>query len=54
MLFRSRSLSLAPGADKALRDRTREALEALGHPADARAESLSPAQWRALWERLCP
>jgi len=50
----ARSLSLAPGADKALRDRTREALEALGHPADARAESLSPAQWRALWERLCP
>jgi len=49
----ARSLSLAPGADKALRDRTREALEALGHPADARAESLSPAQWRALWERLC-
>ena len=50
----ARSLSLAPGADKARRDRTREALEALGHPADARAESLSPAQWRALWERLCP
>ena len=31
-----------------------EALEALGHPADARGESLSPADWRALWERLCP
>jgi 16S rRNA (adenine1518-N6/adenine1519-N6)-dimethyltransferase len=50
----ARSLSLAPGADKAMRDRTREALEALGHPADARAESLSPADWRAFWERLCP
>ena len=50
----ARSLSLAPGADKTLRDRTREALEALGHPADARGEALSPAQWRALWERLCP
>ena len=34
-------------------DRTREALTALGHPADARAEALSPAEWRALWERLC-
>src|SRR6185436_16741931 len=50
----ARSLSLAPGADKALRERTRAALEAMGRPADARAESLSPADWRALWERLCP
>jgi 16S rRNA (adenine1518-N6/adenine1519-N6)-dimethyltransferase len=49
----ARSLSLAPNAAPAIRERTREALEALGHPADARAESLSPAQWRALWERLC-
>jgi 16S rRNA (adenine1518-N6/adenine1519-N6)-dimethyltransferase len=48
-----RSLALAPGADKTIRDRTRAALEALGHPADARAESLSPQDWRALWERLC-
>jgi len=50
----ARSLSLAPNPPENIRERTREALEALGHPADARAESLSPAQWRALWERLCP
>jgi 16S rRNA (adenine1518-N6/adenine1519-N6)-dimethyltransferase len=50
----ARSLSLAPGASKEIRDQARAALEALGHPADARAESLSPADWRALWERLCP
>jgi 16S rRNA (adenine1518-N6/adenine1519-N6)-dimethyltransferase len=49
----ARSLSLAPGAAPGIRERTREALTALGHPADARAESLSPAEWRALWERLC-
>ena len=49
----ARSLALAPGADRDIRDRAREALVALGHPADARAESLSPADWRALWERLC-
>ena len=42
-----------PGAAPDIRDRTREALEAIGKPADARAESLSPAEWRALWERLC-
>ena len=40
----ARSLSLAPNPAEAIRDRTREALEALGHPADARAESLSPAR----------
>ena len=28
------------------------ALEAMGKPADARAETLGPADWRALWERL--
>jgi len=49
----ARSLSLGPGADRDIRDRAREALQALGHPADARAESLSPADWWALWERLC-
>ena len=49
----AKSLSLAPNAADGIRDRTREALHALGHPADARAESLSPAEWRALWERLC-
>jgi 16S rRNA (adenine1518-N6/adenine1519-N6)-dimethyltransferase len=48
----ARSLALSPGGSNELRDRAREALEALGHPADARAETLSPADWRALWERL--
>ncbi|HEY6892076.1 MAG TPA: rRNA adenine N-6-methyltransferase family protein, partial [Solirubrobacter sp.] len=49
----ARSLALAPNPPEHIRDRTRAALEALGHPADARAESLSPPQWRALWEKLC-
>ena len=40
---RARS-SLAPGADRELRDRARAALEALGHPADARAETLAPGR----------
>jgi 16S rRNA (adenine1518-N6/adenine1519-N6)-dimethyltransferase len=48
-----RSLALAAGAAPDIRDRAREALVALGHPADARAETLAPADWRALWERLC-
>jgi 16S rRNA (adenine1518-N6/adenine1519-N6)-dimethyltransferase len=49
----ARSLALAPGADPAIRDRARAALEAMGHPADARAETLSPPEWRELSERLC-
>jgi 16S rRNA (adenine1518-N6/adenine1519-N6)-dimethyltransferase len=49
----ARSLSLAPGAQPDIRDRARAALEAMGHPADARAETLSPADWRDLAERLC-
>ena len=48
----ARSLALSPGGSNELRDRAREALQALGHPADARAETLSPSDWRALWERL--
>jgi 16S rRNA (adenine1518-N6/adenine1519-N6)-dimethyltransferase len=48
----ARSLALSPGGSNELRDRAREALLQLGHPADARAETLSPAEWRALWERL--
>jgi 16S rRNA (adenine1518-N6/adenine1519-N6)-dimethyltransferase len=48
----ARSLALAPGGSGELRDRARAALEAMGHPADARAETLSPAEWRELWERL--
>src|SRR3954454_14085588 len=47
----ARSLALAPNPAEGIRDRTREALEPLGPPADARAESLSPPQWRALWEK---
>jgi 16S rRNA (adenine1518-N6/adenine1519-N6)-dimethyltransferase len=43
-----RSLALAPGAAPGVRERAREALAALGLPADARAEQLSPEQWRAL------
>jgi 16S rRNA (adenine1518-N6/adenine1519-N6)-dimethyltransferase len=46
------SLALAPGAEPGLRDRTRAALQAIGQRPDARAEQLSPADWRALAEEL--
>jgi 16S rRNA (adenine1518-N6/adenine1519-N6)-dimethyltransferase len=52
----ARSVALTPAAADALggdvRGRAREALVALGHPADVRAERLSPADFRALWEAL--
>jgi 16S rRNA (adenine1518-N6/adenine1519-N6)-dimethyltransferase len=48
----ARSLALAADAPPAIRDRTRCALEALGLPADARAERLAPEDFRALHERL--
>jgi 16S rRNA (adenine1518-N6/adenine1519-N6)-dimethyltransferase len=48
----ARSLSLAPGAPEGIRDRARAALEAIGKPADARAEQLAPADWRALQAEL--
>jgi 16S rRNA (adenine1518-N6/adenine1519-N6)-dimethyltransferase len=48
----ARSLSLAPGADPGVRDRARAALEAIGRPADARAEQLAPEEWRALHAEL--
>ena len=48
----ARSLSLAPGAQPGIRDRARAALEAIGRPADARAEQLAPGEWRALHEQL--
>jgi 16S rRNA (adenine1518-N6/adenine1519-N6)-dimethyltransferase len=48
----ARSLALAPGAGSERRDAVRAALEAMGKPADARAETLSPADWRALAARL--
>jgi 16S rRNA (adenine1518-N6/adenine1519-N6)-dimethyltransferase len=48
----ARSLALAPGAPPDRRDRVRAALEALGRPADARAEQLAPEEWRELAARL--
>jgi 16S rRNA (adenine1518-N6/adenine1519-N6)-dimethyltransferase len=48
----ARSLALAPGAPRERRDAVRSALEAMGRPADARAETLSPEAWRELAERL--
>jgi 16S rRNA (adenine1518-N6/adenine1519-N6)-dimethyltransferase len=47
-----RSLALSPRFGPELRDRAREGLVALGHPADARAERLAPEELRALWEAL--
>jgi 16S rRNA (adenine1518-N6/adenine1519-N6)-dimethyltransferase len=49
-----RSLALAPGFGLGVRDRAREALVALGHPPDDRAERLSPDDFRALAEALRP
>jgi 16S rRNA (adenine1518-N6/adenine1519-N6)-dimethyltransferase len=46
----ARSLALGGGD----RDRVRSALEAMGLPADARAETLAPDQWRDLQARLSP
>ncbi len=48
----ARSLALAPGAAPGVRDAARAALEAMGHPADERAERLAPEEFRALAERL--
>jgi 16S rRNA (adenine1518-N6/adenine1519-N6)-dimethyltransferase len=48
----ARSLSLAPGAAPGIRERARAALEAIGRPADARAEQLEPDEWRALYAEL--
>jgi 16S rRNA (adenine1518-N6/adenine1519-N6)-dimethyltransferase len=48
----ARSISLAPEADRDARERVRAALEAMGKPADARAESLTPDEWRHLHDRL--
>ena len=46
------SVALAGGAPGRSRQEIRVALEQLGHPADARAERLSPADFRALAELL--
>lgn len=46
------SLALASGAPDGVRERVRAALEQMGHPADARAERLSPADFARLAELL--
>jgi 16S rRNA (adenine1518-N6/adenine1519-N6)-dimethyltransferase len=46
------SLALAPGAPEGIRERARGALEALGHPPDARAERLAPNEFAELAENL--
>jgi 16S rRNA (adenine1518-N6/adenine1519-N6)-dimethyltransferase len=46
------SLSLAPGALPGVRERAREALVAMGHPPDERAERLAPEEFRELAARL--
>jgi 16S rRNA (adenine1518-N6/adenine1519-N6)-dimethyltransferase len=46
------SLALAAGASADLRESTRQALAGLGHPTDARAERLSPADFQRLADAL--
>jgi 16S rRNA (adenine1518-N6/adenine1519-N6)-dimethyltransferase len=46
------SLALAPGARSDVREQARAALMAIGHPADERAERLSPDEFRELTTRL--
>ncbi|HTU86691.1 MAG TPA: 16S rRNA (adenine(1518)-N(6)/adenine(1519)-N(6))-dimethyltransferase RsmA [Solirubrobacteraceae bacterium] len=46
------SLALAPGAAPGVRERARAALVELGHPADERAERLTPEEFRELAARL--
>ncbi|MDQ4048180.1 MAG: 16S rRNA (adenine(1518)-N(6)/adenine(1519)-N(6))-dimethyltransferase RsmA [Actinomycetota bacterium] len=46
------SLALAAGAPRDIRERTRAALETLGHPADARAERLEPGDFARLAELI--
>jgi 16S rRNA (adenine1518-N6/adenine1519-N6)-dimethyltransferase len=46
------SLALVPGARSDVRERARAALVAMGHPADERAERLSPDEFRELATRL--
>jgi 16S rRNA (adenine1518-N6/adenine1519-N6)-dimethyltransferase len=48
------SLALAPGARAGIRESARAALVELGHPADERAERLSPEEFRALAAKLGP
>ena len=46
------SLALTTGAPDDVREATRAALERLGHPADARAERLPPADWPQLADAI--
>jgi 16S rRNA (adenine1518-N6/adenine1519-N6)-dimethyltransferase len=46
------SLALVPGAPEGLRDATRDALVATGHPADARAERIPPDDWPRLADAI--
>jgi len=46
------SLALAPDASRSIRDRARAALVDLGHPADGRAERLTPQDFVELARRL--
>jgi 16S rRNA (adenine1518-N6/adenine1519-N6)-dimethyltransferase len=48
----ARSLALSPAFGADVRERARAALVELGHPADVRAERLSPDDFRALAEAL--
>jgi 16S rRNA (adenine1518-N6/adenine1519-N6)-dimethyltransferase len=48
----ARSLTLAPQADNHIRERARAALVRMGKPADARAEQLTPDDFRRLHEEL--
>ena len=51
----SLALSLTRPADgPGIRERVHEALVALGHPADARAQTLAPDEFIALTEALRP
>ncbi len=46
------SLGLVPDQPAEIRERTRAALEEMGHPGDERAERLAPEEFRALAVRL--
>jgi 16S rRNA (adenine1518-N6/adenine1519-N6)-dimethyltransferase len=48
----ARSLALSSRASPGVRERARDALVELGHPADERAERLSPEEFRELAARL--
>jgi len=51
-LARSLALARRESSEPAVRERAREALQQMGHPADERAERLSPAEFSELAGRL--